>query len=383
MNILVFTHLMGGHHLEYIHHIYEAAGTDYGNKYTFLLPQSFLEKRDKFDWVPLSNVDFDFFEDRLFEEDPSTVSEMLLNSYRLCRFLGKYSKHNNINLIYSNHMIVFVPFAPFFIRGTKIVGIIYRIYLHELNELSWKQKTLDRTKYLIMSLFRVYKKVLILNDQYSANRLNSLFHTHKFSFLPDPYLPLSSNEIVDIREKYNIDKSKALFVHFGAMSSNKGTLEVLESIRYLSQEEKNRFAFVLAGRIADDIRNEFYSQYNLLKDNVQMVVVDEYCSYNYFASLCVSCDAILTPYRRTSQSSGLIGYASQFKKPVIAPSKGLLGKLVSDYKLGILVDDCSPQKLIEAYNLIANGRFETPSNDYCEIHSIEAFKIKILNYIKE
>ena len=170
---------MGGHHLEYIHHIYEAACGDQGNKYIFLLPQSFLEKKDKFNWKPLLNVKFDFFEDRLFEEDPSTVLQM--NSYKICKYLGKYAQNNKINVLYSNHMIVFVPFAPLFIRGTKIVGIIYRIYLHELNELSWKQKFFDRLKYSIMSFFDVYKHVLILNDKKSSVQLNNIFHTDKFS----------------------------------------------------------------------------------------------------------------------------------------------------------------------------------------------------------
>lgn len=383
MNILVFTHIMGGHHLEYIHHIYEAAGTDSGNKYTFLLPQSFLEKRDKFDWDPLSNVDFDFFEDRLFEEDPSTVSEMLLNSYRLCRFLGKYSKHNNINLIYSNHMIVFVPFAPFFIRGTKIVGIIYRIYLHELNELSWKQKILDRLKYYIMSFFGVYKHIILLNDKRSPNQLNKTYHTDKFSYIPDPYLPLHHNDFTDIREEYGIDKRQTLFVHFGAMNTNKGSLDIMRSLTELSQEEISRYSFIFAGKIADDIKDSFYELYLKIKDNVNIVIIDKYCSYSFFASLCISCDAIITPYKRTSQSSGLIGYASQFGRPVIAPKKGLLGSLVEEYNLGVLINDCSPRSLISAYKSVAEGKCPRPNKKYCEDNNVEAFNKYLLEYIND
>ncbi|UKK67567.1 glycosyltransferase family 1 protein [Prevotella communis] len=381
MKVLVFSHLTGGHHLEYLHHVYDVAAMSPGDNFVFLLPQSFIDVRDKFIWEPLSNVSFDYFEDSKFLDDPSTISQMFSNSYRICKYLGRYSKENKVDVIYSNHMIVFVPFAPIFIKQAKIVGVIYRIFLHEIDELSWKQKTLDRIKYFIMSCFKVYKRVLILNDQESADQLNSLYHTNKFSFLPDPYLPLRSENVTDIREQYNIENSKTLFVHFGAMNSNKGTIEILLSVRELTQDEKEKYTFFFAGRIAEDIREEFYNLYERLKDRVQIVVIDQYCDYDFFASLCTACNAILTPYKRTSQSSGLIGYASQFGKPVIAPSKGLLGNLVGKYKLGLLINDCTPQSLISAYKKVENSQFVSPSKRYCDDNSIESFKEHILKNI--
>lgn len=381
MKVLVFTHIMGGHHLEYIHHLYETAAVDKNNNYVFLLPHSYNDVKDKFEWATLQNVAFDFFEDCLFQEDPSNVSQMLSNSYRICKYLGKYSRDNGIDVIYSNHMIVFVPFAPIFIRGPRLIGIIYRIYLHEIEELSWKQKIQDRLKYYIMGKCKVYKHILLLNDKESANHLNRIYHTDKFSYIPDPYLPLRSNRLSDIRKEYNIDKNKTLFVHFGAMNSNKGSLEIMESIRELSQEKKEKYAFFFAGKIYDDIKDDFYGLYNKLRHEVQIVLIDNYCDYDLLFSLCISCDAILTPYKRTSQSSGLIGYASQFGKPVIAPSKGLLGNLVRNYKLGLLINNRDPHTLIAAYNLIAKGEFVSPSRDYCNDNSVESFKKYILNYI--
>ena len=40
------------------------------------------------------------------------------------------------------------------------------------------------------------------------------------------------------------------------------------------------------------------------------------------------------PYHITNLSSGVIGYAALFGKPVIGPSKGLLGHLINKYQLG-------------------------------------------------
>jgi hypothetical protein len=42
----------------------------------------------------------------------------------------------------------------------------------------------------------------------------------------------------------------------------------------------------------------------------------------------------LIPYKATAQSSGVLGYAAQFKRPVVAPNEKLLGKLVRKYHLG-------------------------------------------------
>ena len=167
------------------------------------------------------------------------------------------------------------------------------------------------------------------------------------------------------------------------MNTNKGSLEIMHSLTELAQEERTNYSFIFAGKVADDIRDSFYSLYSKIKDKVQIAVIDKYCSYNFFASLCISCDAIITPYKRTSQSSGLIGYASQFGKPVIAPNKGLLGSLVEEYNLGILIKDCSPHSLISAYKSVADGIYPRPNKKYCDDNSTEAFNKFILEYLND
>lgn len=76
-----------------------------------------------------------------------------------------------------------------------------------------------------------------------------------------------------------------------------------------------------------------------------MFVFDEFVLYLYWYN--IRHDAILIPYKNTAQSSGLLGYAAQFNKPLLAPSNGLIGKLVNEYKLGYLLDNLSPRTIAD------------------------------------
>ena len=229
-----------------------------------------------------------------------------------------------------------------------------------------------------MSRAKVFNKVFILNDKEGAAQLNRMFHTNKFAYVPDPYVPISADNLADFRKDNGISADKKLFIQFGTLCSNKSTVEILESIKLLNTEEKKRFAFAFAGKVYDEIKDRFYELVDELRLEVQIVVIDRYCAYETFASLCLACDAILTPYRRTAQSSGLIGYASQFHKPVIAVNSGLLGRLVKQFELGILIDRVNNECLANAYRTIAAGRVQPPTSAYCEQNSVEEFQNVII-----
>lgn len=234
-----------------------------------------------------------------------------------------------------------------------------------------------------MSRAGVFCKIFILNDKTSTDRLNLIYNSNKFVSLPDPFVPISTKHLTDFREEHGIPSDKKLFIQFGTLCENKSTIEILESIKLLNTEEKGTFTFAFAGKVHDDIKPQFYDLINELKGKVQIVVIDSFCPYETFASMCIACDAILTPYRRTAQSSGLIGYASQFHKPVIAPNKGLLGDLVKSYGLGLVIEDNTPEMLVDAYRKVARGEVDIPNDNYCVQNSVEEFQKVILSCMKE
>ena len=371
MNILVFTHKVSGHNTEYIHHVYQMARYDKGNSYVFLLPSSFINTKKRFEWAPSDNIVFDLFDELCDQKKEIPIYE----SFRWSKFVAKYVDKYKIDYVYINTMILFVPFAPLFIRKpTKIVGIIYRIYLHDIDSRSNFSYFLDKLKFRIMAYFRVFHRVLILNDARSTVMLNKIYKTDKFTLIPDPYVPIKKDLSIDIRQEYNISHDKILFIHFGSMNGTKATIEILKSILVLPEEEREKYAFFFAGKVSSGIRDNFYELFAKAKNKVQILLKDEFCSYEFLASLCMACDAILTPYRRTAQSSGLIGYASQFGKPVVAVRKGLLGELVEEYGLGVLINDTDTASLLSGYRQIATKEFNIPTKKYCEQNSIESFQ---------
>ena len=213
--------------------------------------------------------------------------------------------------------------------------------------------------------------IFILNDANSANKLNKIYKTSRFRYLADPYVPILP-ENINIREEYNIPCNNKLLIHIGALDNRKGTLSILESLLNLPTEYKNKLTFFFAGRIEKGIKNQFYNMLGQIKD-VNIIVKDEFCTYGFFATLCAQADAILMPYKLDNVSSGIIGYASQFQCPVIAPSSGLIGSLVKMYNLGYLLSSISEEELIDAYRYVLENKIKCPDTKYCCTHTIKEF----------
>lgn len=81
--------------------------------------------------------------------------------------------------------------------------------------------------------------------------------------------------------------------------------------------------FVFAGRVSKEIKDEFYKLMKNVDGKARIVVYDESFSYEHLRDLCFNCDCVLIPYKNPNQSSGVIGYASHFGKPVNGSDKGL------------------------------------------------------------
>ncbi len=187
-------------------------------------------------------------------------------------------------------------------------------------------------------------------------------------------MPISLDETINVRKEYGIAEDKVLFVHFGSLGVRKGTMVILDSLELLSAVDIQKYAFVLAGRIPDAIKDDFYSRLEAVKNKgVQIYVKDAFCDYSFLGKLCFECDAILAPYLDTARSSGIIGYASQYFKPVIAPSSGLIGRLVKKYKLGYLLPSADPKCLCDAYRDFSKMSSNGLGDEYIISHDVRRF----------
>lgn len=380
MKILIFDPIISGHHLEYLHHLYMMAVGEEEHEFVFVVHRDFKKRRTLMVWPESENISFDFLPPIKEQANNSTI-EMLKASWRLCKLLGKYVRKHQANKVFTNNLISFVPFVPLFLgRGVTISGIIYHIYLYKEHRLSRAQKLLNVFKYQIMARSRFFGKILILNDQESADVFNQKYKCNKFVGLPDPFVPISTESTFNIREKYGIPQTAKVFAHFGGLAKRKGTLDIIQSLRLLDNEKRNNYWFLFAGALKGDVRGQFYEVYNELKETCHIILKDEFCSYEYLASMCLGCDAILAPYHETDLSSGMFGYASQFQKTLIAPADGLVGKVLRKYNIGIGIDSISNTSLCEAYDKVSCSNC-CVSKEYMMDNNVEMFQKVISNYL--
>lgn len=369
--IVVFTATVAGHNMEYLHHIYDVAIHRCENQYVFVVPASFEQVKHNMTWPQADHIRFDY----ITNEEVATFQSkgMLASSYNMCKIVRNRLKKHHADKLFVVTLMSHLPFAPFMYGcHVKMSGVIYKIYLYEWKRASFLRRVSDVVKYQLLVRFPLFEHLYLLNDEPAVRRINRAYRSTKFRPLVDPYTPIEQPKRQNLRQAFLCRKEDKLFIHFGAMDARKGTLEILDSLALLDEKQRERYCFVFAGRVAPAIKEEFYRRVEQLKSRVRIYVKDEFCSYDYLASLCEACDALVIPYLETAQSSGVIGYASQFQKPVIAPKRGLVGKLVRRYKLGVTTDVTS-EGLLAAYRIIETS---SPSitTEYVATHQVMTFQ---------
>lgn len=368
---LIFSHSVEGHFLEYIHHLFHGASLIKDEDFILVLHPNFQNVKNKLVWNSCTNITIEFIDEKDIEE---VKNHKLLKSYILCKILKKATKKHNITNVFLISLMSLMPFLPlFFNRKTNISGIIYMIYLYRWHNSNTVSRVFDTFKYIIFSKSKIFGNVFLLNDKIAPIYLNRKFKSKVFEYLPDPFISVPEGELKNLRLELNISNNKNVFLHFGALAERKGTLEILKAIIESNESVMKNSCFIFAGKISANIKEIFYSILNRAKLKTQIIIYDEFCDYNFIGSLCLSSDFLLIPYKNTAQSSGVLGYANQFKIPLVSPSNGLLGKLVKRYKMGVLLEDCSARGLKKFFqdsdniNLSIKTNYMTNRNvlDFC------------------
>jgi glycosyltransferase involved in cell wall biosynthesis len=371
---LIFDDCLDGHHLEYLHHLYYGALDYSGEEFIFLLPEDFIIASRKLDWPSADNINLVFFNNSYLQKN------MLKKIYNRTKILSKIIKNLKPSRVFLITLMYFIPFI-FYTKtyNAKISGIIYNIYLYRWKNSKFIIRFLDSIKYYLMINSSKIERIFILNDKASACYLNKLYHTNKFFFLPDPInITESPDTFKDLRNDLEISPDKTVYLHLGVMDIRKGTLAILESIELLPDKLSSSLCFIFAGMIDDNILNSFNILIEKLKEKTQIIVINQFCDYAYLFSLCKTADYILIPYFHTSQSSGILGYAAFFKKPVIGPNKGIIGKIIKKYKLGWRLNEITPQAIANIVQLEKKNTDIYPV-DYIEMNTIDCFINTIFN----
>ena len=349
-------------------------------EFIFALPLEFQELKNKLVWIDSDNIKFHLIQN----SDIYLNGGALSNAYKKSKLVKKIALQYSVNEVFFIALMGFLPAISFVLpKNIKISGIIYLVYLYRWKSSSLTLKILDSLKYLLLSKRDNIKSVFILNDESAPVFLNKKFNTSKFTYLPDPFIPINESDIQNIRCKYEIPQNNIVYLHFGGLSLRKGTLKILNAIEILEEDDLRGKTFIFAGKIYPDIKGEFYSKYNNIRNKVQILCFDKFCDYSFLGSLCLSSDFILLPYSNTAQSSGIIGYGAQFNIPVVVPNSGLLGKLVKKYKLGYSTDISSREKIADFIkNKPVNNYYKNKKSCYIVEHSTSQFIQPIFRGLK-
>lgn len=153
---------------------------------------------------------------------------------------------------------------------------------------------------------------------------------------------------------------------------------ILDALNLMTPEELKGKTFVFGGKINSERRSIIEPKLNALRHKANIIIRDEYLSYEELNNWLSQCDRIFVLYTNWGQSSGTIGYGALYHKPVIAPSQGLLGQLVTDYNLGLTIDNVDAQSIKKA--ILTNIEYEP--NEYLATHTVKEFTDTVLETLK-
>ncbi len=376
IKVLVFDPDVSGHHLEYIQHIYGGFVRNHVPS-VFVVRKEFQERMAFGKFPRSTQIEFRYLSSD--EIDKIINPSILLGNYKRVKVLLKYTKEINPEYVF---LITIIPYFPLvFIIRAKVIGIIYN--LHTRNEKPVRFNPFYFV-YWIFSKIKMIHTVFILNDPATSRMLCKHFNTTKFKFLPDPFPDISIDQIKDLKGRLKIPSTNFVFSHIGSMSINKGTMDILSAIRKLDKDIIKCTTFIFAGIIYDSISEPFEKELKVCMEEkgADIHVFNQFCTYDFLASVVKTSNYLLIPYKYVGQSSGMINYSMRFAIPLIGPADGLLGHLINAYHLGFTLKEINPQILAELITDIATKRVNyLIKHDKGKTGSVTEFSEEILKTI--
>lgn len=380
MRKLFFDLQISGHHSEYINHLVTyITDNKVDDEFYFVVHTRFAESFpnicektlgfDNIKWLFVSDEELQQFEKK-------GILRRSIATYRLVNKYAKQHKADHVTLLFFNTFQIALGIfrSPF-----TISGILFKQFSRMSKKGNFVKYYRKYFQTWVFTLNSKVKKVFVLNDEETAQSLNHQFNTTIFDVLPDPIPLLQPLANFDIYEEYAISKDKLIFLHFGSLSDRKGTLAILDAWKLLPPEVKNKIALTFVGKAVADI----VPRLNEAKDNAELkgafIWDNKFVSEEKMKSLFDQSYCVLMPYKNAEASSGILGHAAAAGKMVIATGKGLLKEMVTNYQLGLLIDEVTPdeiaKKMEEAIGYEFNGGL---SKRFLDERTVTTFAKKIL-----
>ena len=363
-----------GHRIEYYNHLYCAAAKR-NDEYIFIVDSQFEQRKKDYNWPDAGNIKIEILDEKYTKR--AKDKNLILSAFWRTKILYDAIKRHKADHVLLLETQFFLPFLPLIKRlafpKVSISGIMFRSYPYR-----WKNgcSTLaiiqDKMKLWLMSKTSCFGKIFMVNDGTTACFLNRKYRTDIYRFLPDPIMKISIENHEDIRAKFNIGKDKILLAQFGGLGKEKGTHILTKGLKLLPDDVANKYVCILAGKVKSDIKDGLLSDIEELKMKMRVILIDEYCSYDFIGNLCEAADYGLMTYTKSAMSSGCLGICAQFHLPVIGTGKDLLGKIIRRNRLGHTLKEVTAENIRDILVDMPKTKvwgFE----EYYRINSIENF----------
>lgn len=303
-------------------------------------------------------------------------------SFKLFKLMDTYASKLEADNVMLMSLNVFQLAIPFYKKRYSISGVLFKQFVRldkESNKFVYYRKYLQ-TK--LMLLNRSIKNIFILNDGVAVKSLNVEFNTSVFKLLIDPIPEINPLDDFDIYKEYNIPNNKKIFLHIGSLDYRKGSLEILDSLDFITEQVRDKIYILYVGKAKNNLKDDLNDKQKLLADQRIFSWDASFVSNEKMKSLFNQCYAVLMPYKNSEASSGILGHAAASKKNVIATGKGLLKDLVNQYNLGILIDEVSSLQIANAITDTVLEPYQVPDTDmFVSERTPEKFSETILSLL--
>lgn len=386
--ILFYDFDVTGHHAEYVNHILGTIKNSTSpNSYVFLLNEKFKEKLN----VNSKNVKYVFFNTSDFLIEKS----LLFRTKKELEFIQKKAKENQVSdiflfnidpyqvsLVWRKNHDSFRYHGILFSPPTRIQTPANAQFLSRWKQIFRKKRKEQQLKFCVKNLNG--GKIFVLNDEKVVSILNSKIQTQTeaFRYLPDPIQQTQGEVKQDLRKKFGISSETTVLLAFGSIIPRKNLQRCIRALTNLP--ENKPYCLLIAGKgkpnYVADLQKE-YDENTTCKH--QLIIANIFLSEAEIPDYFSAANVVLMPYINFYGSSGVLGHAMRFGKPVIAPEVGLIADLVRRYDLGLTVNPLS-QKAIES--ALIKSKNLTIGKAYAEFyhsHSPDAFAKTILETLSE
>jgi glycosyltransferase involved in cell wall biosynthesis len=123
----------------------------------------------------------------------------------------------------------------------------------------------------------------------------------------------------------------------GAIDSRKGADHLINCLA--ADTTLNAYGVLIAGRVADDMRNYLQSPAPLaLSARRRLFVIDRFLEDEELTRCLRGADAVWLGYLEHRYMSGVLVLAGMAGLPVIGTNRGEIGECIDSYKMGVGVD---------------------------------------------